>query len=165
MRNFNLRPGPKHYSCMVSLLSRAGLLEEAEEMINKSPFYDDHLELWRTLLSSSVNYQNLRLGIRAAEHVLSLDVEDTATHILLSNLYAAAGKWDVVAETRRKIRGLAMDKDPGLSWIESQDTINAFSSGDQLHPTISKIQSELNSLIGNMKRLEVDEFDSIICGI
>ncbi|KAL3722230.1 hypothetical protein ACJRO7_034579 [Eucalyptus globulus] len=165
MRNFNLRPGPKHYSCMVSLLSRAGLLEEAEEMINKSPFYDDHLELWRTLLSSSVNYQNLRMGIRAAEHVLSLDVEDTATHILLSNLYAAAGKWDVVAETRRKIRGLSMDKDPGLSWIESQDTINAFSSGDQLHPTISKIQSELNSLIGNMKRLEVDEFDSIICGI
>lgn len=165
MRNFNLRPGPKHYSCMVSLLSRAGLLEEAEEMINKSPYYDDHLELWRTLLSSSVNYQNLLMGIRAAEHVLSLDMEDIATHILLSNLYAAAGKWDVVAETRRKIRGLVMDKDPGLSWIESRDTINVFSSGDQLHPTISKIQSELNSLIGNMKRSEVDEVNSITCGI
>ncbi|KAF8012445.1 hypothetical protein BT93_I0568 [Corymbia citriodora subsp. variegata] len=165
LRDFDLRPGPKHYSCMVSLLSRAGLLEEAEEMISKSPFYDDHLELWRTLLSSSVNYQNLRMGIRAAEHVLSLDMEDMATHILLSNLYAAAGKWDVVSETRRKIRGLVMDKDPGLSWIEFQDTINVFSSGDQLHPTISKIQSELNSLIGNMKRLEVDEFSSMICVI
>ncbi|KAI3437404.1 uncharacterized protein J3R85_005385 [Psidium guajava] len=165
MRNFNLRPGPKHYSCMVSLLSRAGLLEEAEEMINKSPYYDDHLELWRTLLSSSVNYQNLHMGIRAAEHVLSLDMEDIATHILLSNLYAAAGKWDVVAETRQKIRGLVMDKDPGLSWIESQDTITEFSSGDQLHPTISKIQSELNSLIGNMKRSEFDEVNSITCGI
>lgn len=165
MRNFNLSPGSKHYSCMVSLLSRAGLLEEAEEMINKSPFYDDHLELWRTLLSSSVNYQNFRMGIRAAEHVLSLDMEDIATHILLSNLYAAAGKWDVVAETRRKMRGLMMDKDPGLSWIESQDTMNVFSSGDQLHPTISKIRSELNSLIGNMKRSEADEFNSIICGI
>ncbi|XP_039158385.1 pentatricopeptide repeat-containing protein At3g50420-like [Eucalyptus grandis] len=100
MRSFNLRPGPKHYSCMVSLLSQAGLLEEAEEMINKAPFYDDHFELWRTLLSSSINYQNLRMGIRATEHVLSLDVEDTTTHILLFNLYAAAGKWDVVAETR-----------------------------------------------------------------
>jgi pentatricopeptide repeat protein len=113
-------PGPKHYSCMVSLLSRAGLLDEAEELIIKSTYSKDHLELWRTLLSSCVNKRNLKIGVRAAEEILQLEPEDSATHILLSNLYAAAGRWEAVAEMRRKISGLMIEKDPGLSWIEGK---------------------------------------------
>uniref|UniRef100_A0A6N2N7Z6 Pentacotripeptide-repeat region of PRORP domain-containing protein n=1 Tax=Salix viminalis TaxID=40686 RepID=A0A6N2N7Z6_SALVM len=113
-------PGPKHYSCMVSLLSRAGLLDEAEELIIKSTYSKDHLELWRTLLSSCVNKRNFKIGVRAAEEILKLEPEDSATHILLSNLYAAAGRWDGVAEMRRKMRGLMLEKDPGLSWIEEK---------------------------------------------
>nr|TKR84370.1 hypothetical protein D5086_0000258640 [Populus alba] len=113
-------PGPKHYSCMVSLLSRAGLLDEAEELIIKSTYSKDHLELWRTLLSSCVNKRNLKIGVRAAEEILQLEPEDSATHILLSNLYASAGRWEAAAGMRRKISGLMIEKDPGLSWIEGQ---------------------------------------------
>jgi|UniRef100_A0A2N9H7I2 pentatricopeptide repeat protein len=103
MKENGLSPGPKHYSCMVSLLSRAGLLDEAEEIIVGSPFREeDNLELWRILLSSCVIRGNLRVGVHAAEQVLRFDAEDSATHILLSNLYAAAGRWDGVAEMRRK---------------------------------------------------------------
>ncbi|KAF5451365.1 hypothetical protein F2P56_026478 [Juglans regia] len=162
MKENCLSPGLKHYSCMVSLLGRAGLLEEAEEMIVKSPYREDNPELWRTLLSSCVIKRNMRVGIHAAEQVLRLDAEDSATHVLLSNLYAAGGRWDCVAEMRRKIRGLVLEKDPGLSWIEAKNDIHAFSSGDRAHPKVEEAQDELLRLQQNMIRSETEDFDSRI---
>ncbi|PSS14300.1 Pentatricopeptide repeat-containing protein [Actinidia chinensis var. chinensis] len=150
------RPVAKHYSCMVSLLSRAGLLEEAEKMILESPFSGYNLDLWRTLLSSCISNKKLELGVRAGEQVLSIDADDSATHVLLANLYAAAGKWDWVKRMRRKIRGQMLEKDPGLSWVEVLNDICVFSSGDQSHPKIDEMRAELQRLLGNMRRLDTD---------
>lgn len=152
-----LTPGPKHYSCMVSLLSRTGLLREAEELIKESPFSESFPELWRVLLSSCVMYRELERGIRSAEQVLRFEPEDSATYILLSNLYAAVGKWNAVAEMRRTIKGLTMEKDPGLSWIEIKNDIHVFSAGDELHPQIDDAQTEIQRLLGNMKGWDVPE--------
>ncbi|KAF2283659.1 hypothetical protein GH714_013398 [Hevea brasiliensis] len=103
MKKNGIIPGPKHYSCMVSLLSRAGFLDEAEELIAESTYSEEHLKLWRTLLSSCVNRRNLKIGVRAAEQVLRLDPLDSATHILLSNLYAAVEMgWCCRAEEKDK---------------------------------------------------------------
>ncbi|XP_043711672.1 pentatricopeptide repeat-containing protein At3g50420 [Telopea speciosissima] len=157
MKENNLEPGPKHYSCMVSLLSRAGSLQEAKDLILESATGYRYPELWRILLSSSVIYKNLRIGVHAAEEVLGLEPEDSATHILLSNLYAAVGRWDAVAEVRKKIRRLMLEKDPGLSWIEIKDSIHAFSSSDQSHAHVDEAQAELYRLYGNMAGWETDE--------
>ncbi|PIN14406.1 hypothetical protein CDL12_12970 [Handroanthus impetiginosus] len=140
MKENGLRPGPKHYSCMISLLSRAGLLEEAEEMIIESPFRG-----------------NLGAGIHAAEQILNVDAEDSTASILLTKLYAAAGKWDDVSKMRRKMRKLMLEKDPGLSWIEVQNNIHVFSSGDQSHPINGEIQTELSKVLGNLIPTEVED--------
>ncbi|CAL5187942.1 unnamed protein product [Lathyrus oleraceus] len=160
MNNIGLVPGPKHYSCMVTLLSRAALLDEAEEIINESPYFEDNIDLWRTLLSACVINKNLKVGVHAAEEVMRLNEEDGPTLILLSNLYAAAGRWDEVAEIRRKMRGLVMEKDPGLSWIEAKNDIHVFSSGDQSHPKVDQVQAELQRLKGNMIRTENDDSEA-----
>jgi pentatricopeptide repeat protein len=160
MNRIGLVPGPKLYSCMVTLLSRAALLEEAEEIINKSPYFEDNIELWRTLLSACVINKNLKVGVRAAEEVLRLNAEDGPTLVLLSNLYAAAGRWDEVAEIRRKMRGLMLEKGPGLSWIEAKNDIHVFSSGDQSHPQVDQVQAELHRLKGNMIITENDDSEA-----
>ncbi|XP_038901658.1 pentatricopeptide repeat-containing protein At3g50420 [Benincasa hispida] len=157
MKESNIIPNSKHYSCMVSLLSGAGLIDEAEEMITKSPFANNDPELWRTLLSSCVLKRNLRVGANAAKQVLRLDSEDSAAHILLSNLYAAVGKWDGVVEMRRRIRETIVGKDPGLSWIEAKTHIQAFSSGLRSHP---EVDEALLRLRGNMSE-EMDESSGI----
>ncbi|PRQ47814.1 putative tetratricopeptide-like helical domain-containing protein [Rosa chinensis] len=162
MKENGIPPGPKHCSCMVSLLSRARLLNEAEELIIKSPFNEDNLELWRTLLSSCVIHKNLEIGVHAAEQVLKVDAEDSATHILLSNLYAAAGKWDKVVEIRRKIKELTLEKDPGLSWIEDKKNIQVFSSGVQSKEEVGEAEDALHWLQGNMVRSQRDELDEPI---
>ncbi|XP_050204487.1 pentatricopeptide repeat-containing protein At3g50420 [Mercurialis annua] len=157
-------PGPKHYSCMVSLLSRAGLLDEAEKLITESVYGEENLKLWRTLLSACVNKRDLKIGIRAAERVLKLDSEDRATYILLSNLFAVTGRYDGVAELRKKIRQLALEKDPGVSWIESKNDIHVFSSDDQSNLLIDKAQAEVHRLQVNMNKSVIDEseFDARI---
>ncbi|KAJ6812742.1 pentatricopeptide repeat-containing protein [Iris pallida] len=157
MESDGVRPGLKHYTCMASLLSRAGLLEEAGEMILTSPFRNNSPELWRILLSSCVIFKNLDMGTYAAEQVLRLEPNDSATHILLSNLYASAGRWDSVAEMRKKVRGLMLEKEPGLSWIETKNTVHVFSADDEYHPQIDDCRNELLRLQGNVNRWETDE--------
>ncbi|XP_024013584.1 LOW QUALITY PROTEIN: pentatricopeptide repeat-containing protein At3g50420 [Eutrema salsugineum] len=151
MKEKGIKAGFKHYSCMVSLVSKAGLLDEALELIEECLPENNQAELWRTLLSACVNTRNLQMGLYAAEQILRLDPEDTSTHILLSNLYAVYGRWEDVAEMRRKIRGLASTKDPGLSWIEvNNNSTQVFSSGDQSNPEVNQAQDELNRLKSNM---------------
>ncbi|KAF5182936.1 Pentatricopeptide repeat-containing protein [Thalictrum thalictroides] len=162
MKKEGLEPGLKHYSCMVSLLSRAGLLWEAEDLIGEAPFGNDFLELWRILLSSCVNYRNLELGQYAADQLLRMDAEDSATLIMLSNLYAASGKWDAVAEMRRKVRAMMLEKDPGLSWIDIMNKVHVFSSNDQSHPQIDDAQAELERLQWNMIKSEIPEAQWIL---
>ncbi|TYJ04116.1 hypothetical protein E1A91_A12G072100v1 [Gossypium mustelinum] len=158
MKESGCTAGPKHYSCMVSLLCRAGLLDKAEKIIIESPYSEDNLELWRTLLSSCVTFRNLEKGVHAANQVLTVDSRDSGTHILLSNLYAATERWQDVAEMRRKMRGLMLEKDPGLSWIEDKNIIHMFTSGDQLHPQVYDAEAELHRLQGNMKRSVTYDF-------
>ncbi|XP_065873265.1 pentatricopeptide repeat-containing protein At3g50420 [Euphorbia lathyris] len=163
MKQNGIMPGPKHYSCMVSLLSRAGLLDEAEELILTSTYSEEHLKLWRTLLSSCINKRNFKRGVRAAEQVLKLDPEDSATNILLSNLYAATGSWDNVAEMRRKIRELMLEKDPGVSWIEAMnDDVHIFSSDDHSNLVIDEARIEVHRLQGNMSRSVTEELEARI---
>lgn len=152
-------PGPKHYSCMVSLLGRAGLLDQAEEIINGSRYSKDCTELWRTYLSFCVTNRNLEKGIYAAEQVLRLDQKDNGTYVLLSNLYAVSEKWEGVSEMRRKSRGLMLEKGPGLSWIEAKNNVHVFSSGDESHPQANEVQAELLRLRDNMVKYVEEELD------
>lgn len=150
-------PGLKHYTCMVSLLGRAGLLEEAKEMIVRSPFVSNSPELWRILLSSCVNCRDMGMGSYAAEQVLRLEPDDSPTHILLSNLYASVGRWDDAADIRKKIRTSMLEKDPGLSWIDIKCVVHVFSADDDSHQQIDDCQNELFRLQGNLKRWETPE--------
>ncbi|KAG1359497.1 pentatricopeptide repeat-containing protein [Cocos nucifera] len=164
MLSDGIMPGLKHYTCMVSLLSRAGLLQEAEELIMRSPFINKSPELWRILLSSCIFFRNLALGVHAAEQVLILEPADYSTHILLSNLYASVGRWDAMAEMRKKIRGLMLEKEPGLSWIEIKNMVHAFSADDDSHVHVDDCRNELLRLQRNLKRWETSEL-YLLCSV
>ncbi|KAG8384476.1 hypothetical protein BUALT_Bualt04G0121700 [Buddleja alternifolia] len=149
MKENGLKPGSKHYSCMISLLSRFGLWEEAEKMIIESPFVDDYVESWRAILSSCIRSGNVGVGICAAENILNVNAEDNGASVLLMKVYAAAGIWDDVSETRRKMRKLMVEKEPGLSWIEVRNDVHVFCSGDQSHGQNGDVRPELSKLMGN----------------
>ncbi|PQP94536.1 pentatricopeptide repeat-containing protein [Prunus yedoensis var. nudiflora] len=92
------KPTIDHYDCMIDVYSRAGLLQEALELIKGMPFEPDAMS-WKSLLGGCWIHRNLELGKFAAENLLQLDPEDTASYIIMFNLYASSGKWEEAAAT------------------------------------------------------------------
>ncbi|GMN39002.1 hypothetical protein TIFTF001_008225 [Ficus carica] len=144
-KEYGLVPKPEHYVCVVDLLGRAGLLSDAKEFVEKMPIKPDAM-VWRTLLSACTVHKNTEIGEFAACHLLELEPDDSATYVLLSNMYAVAGKWDFRDQTRRLMRERGVKKEPGQSWIEVKNSFHAFFVGDRLHPLADKIYEFLADL-------------------
>jgi pentatricopeptide repeat protein len=144
--NHGIEPKMEHYACMVDILGRAGKLDEAWEFINKMPFQPGAL-VWQTFLGACRIYDNIDGAKHTAEHLLELEPHDSSTYVLMSNIYAAAGRWDDVAKVRKMMKDKGVKKDPGCSWIEVRDKVHAFVVGDRSHPKTEKIYAKLESLI------------------
>ncbi|KAJ7534650.1 hypothetical protein O6H91_13G104200 [Diphasiastrum complanatum] len=95
-------PTIDHYICMVDLLGRAGCLADAEDFISTMPIQPNAV-VWMTLLGAARNHGHLEIGRRAFDHVVKLEPENAAPYVLLSNIYAAVGKRDEVAKTRKEM--------------------------------------------------------------
>ncbi|KAF7819295.1 pentatricopeptide repeat-containing protein [Senna tora] len=147
----SLVPRPEHYACVVDLLGRAGLLSRAKRFVEDMPIEPDAM-VWRTLLSACTIHKNIDIGEFAARHLLELEPKDSATYVLLSNMYAVTGKWGCRDRTRQMMKDRGVKKEPGRSWIEVKNSVHAFFVGDQLHPLADKIYAYLRDL--NMRAVE-----------
>ncbi|RVX11951.1 Pentatricopeptide repeat-containing protein [Vitis vinifera] len=106
----------EHYTSLVGVLGYWGLLEEAEEMINKMPI-EPEASVWRALLDACRIHSNTTIGKRAAKHLLAMKPLDPSTYILVSNLYSAYGRWHCSDMVREEMRVKGFRKHPGRSWI------------------------------------------------
>lgn len=84
-------PKVEHYGCMVNLLGRAGLLEEAHKLIESLPIKTD-VTAWRALLSACRVYGHVALRESVQKVLVELKDGHTANSMLLSGIYAIAGR-------------------------------------------------------------------------
>lgn len=94
-----ITPELDHFSCIIDILGRAGRVHEAEAMVNRLIVQPD-APVWRTLLGACRIHGDVERAERIAEHLLDLDPQDVGTYRLLSNIYAADGRWDDVDRVR-----------------------------------------------------------------
>ncbi|KAK8952233.1 Pentatricopeptide repeat-containing protein [Platanthera zijinensis] len=144
---YGLVPRVEHYGCLVDLLGRAGLLHEAHDTIRRMPVAPN-VVVWGALMAACKMHKNLNLGELVAKEILKLDDQNVGCNILLSNIYAAHGRWNDVAKVRRTVNDGGLRKDPGVSSIELNGTVHEFVMGDASHPQIR----EIHEMIGEMKR-------------
>ncbi|XP_073301152.1 pentatricopeptide repeat-containing protein At1g18485-like [Primulina huaijiensis] len=128
-----ITPSDMHYACMVDLLGRSGLMEEAVSLINNLKIKPG-VNVWGALLGASRLHGNMELGCWAAEHLLQLKPEHSGYYALLSNMYAEAGRWDEADGIRKLMNSRHVKKKPGCSWVQVQDQIHGFISGKRLDP-------------------------------
>lgn len=139
MRNYHkMEPKLEHYACIVDMLGRAGRLDEAYELINAMPEEPD-TRIWSSLLSSCRTHGALDLGEEVAEELLDLEPNKPENYILLSNLYAGAGKWNDVRRTRQRMKDVGLQKESACSWIEIQGKVHSFVVGDRPVPGLEDI--------------------------
>eukprot|EP01018_Ginkgo_biloba_P025618 Gb_32099 [translate_table: standard] len=146
-----ITPRAEHYSCMIDLLARAGRLDEAEDIINNMPFEPDAI-MWMALLGACRIHRNVELGKRAAESLFELEPQDAAPYVLMSNIYAAAGKWNDAAKVKKLMKDRGVKKEPGYSWIEIKNQTHAFVADDRSHSQTEEIYATLERLAWQMKK-------------
>lgn len=148
---YGVRPDVKHYTCMVDLLGRAGQVDEAMALIENT-IEEKNEGLWSALLGACRIHGNMELAEKAANSLLDLQPQEPGHYVLLSNIYAKAGKWEKVAKIRGLMTQMKLKKPPGWTWIEVNDKTYQFSVGDRSHPRWKEINRMLISLV---KKLEV----------
>ncbi|CAM6086203.1 unnamed protein product [Calypogeia fissa] len=149
-QDYGVEPTVVHYTCMVDLLGRAGHLEEAKLLITNMPVEPNGVT-WKALLGACRTYGNIELGEVAAKELLKLEPKDDAAYVLLSNMYAAAGKWEKVSLVRTMMQKRGVRKEPARTWIEVDNKIHEFVVGDTSHPEAKEIYTELNKMTEKLK--------------
>ncbi|KAL6630911.1 hypothetical protein ACP70R_028251 [Stipagrostis hirtigluma subsp. patula] len=147
-----ISPRMEHYACMVTILGRAGKLDEAYDLINEMPFEPDGC-VWGSLLGSCRVHGNVDLAEVAAEKLFHLEPENAGNYVLLSNIYASKKLWDGVNRVREMMKDVGMKKEKGCSWIEIKNKVHMLLAGDNSHPMMSAITEKLKQLTIEMRRL------------
>lgn len=175
-KDYHIIPRLEHYACIVDLLGRAGRLEDAENFIQNMPV-KPNAAVWGALLGACRIHCNIELAERVAGHLFEIEPENTGNYILLSNIYAAAGRWNDVESIRRMMEEKGIKPRAGCSWIEYKSKVCVFRVGDKSHPQAEEIYAMLRSLAGKMKdvgyvpatkfvlqNVEESEKENILCG-
>lgn len=138
MHSQNIDPTQMHYACMVDLLGRSGLMEEAAELIRGLPMVPD-ANVWGALLGACRIHGNVELGTWAAENLFRLKPQHSGYYILLSNMYAEAGRWKEANAIRELMKSRGVKKGPGCSWVQIGNQFHAFAVGERIEDLDSGI--------------------------
>ncbi|KAK9290892.1 hypothetical protein L1049_009071 [Liquidambar formosana] len=149
-RVYNLSPQTEHYGCMVDLLGRAGLIDEAEEFIRNMPIEPDAF-VWGALLGACRIHGKVELGQSALEKLVKIEPERDGAYILMSNIYSSANRWRDALKLRKAMKERNMTKTPGCSSIELDGVIHEFRKGDKSHPKSKEIYILLDEFTCHLK--------------
>ncbi|XP_059667116.1 pentatricopeptide repeat-containing protein At3g24000, mitochondrial [Cornus florida] len=152
MKKYKLEPEVSHYVTIVDLLGRAGLLDRAERFIREMPI-EPTAAIWGALLGACRMHKNMELGTYAAERVFELDPHDSGPQVLLSNIYASAGRWRDAAKVRKMMKESGVKKEPACSWVEIENTVHMFVASDDAHPQIEEICKMWEKIYGRIKEI------------
>ncbi|CAK7353424.1 unnamed protein product [Dovyalis caffra] len=132
---YNITPTIQHYGCMADLLGRAGHLEETVKFIERMPIEPD-VSIWSSLMRACRSHHNVELAEHAFKHVIETDPTNVGAHVLLSNIYADAGRWDDVSRVRTKLHETGVPKQPGFSMIEQNGVVHEFTASNPVSADI-----------------------------
>ncbi|CAK9137545.1 unnamed protein product [Ilex paraguariensis] len=149
-RDFDIEPRVEHYGCMVDILGRAGLIEEAYQFIKNMPIKPNAI-IWRTLLASCRLHRNVEIGEESLKHVVRLELANSVDYILLSNIYASVGRLEDASSVRNQMKERGIKKTPGCSLIELDGVIHEFLAEDNKHPLSDEIYTATEDMINHIK--------------
>ncbi|EPS65002.1 hypothetical protein M569_09774, partial [Genlisea aurea] len=151
MKKYGLEPEAEHYASMVDMLGRCGKLQEAMTLVEGMPMQPTE-SVWGALLTGCKIHRNIELASLVADKVFGSGHVSPGLHVMLSNAYASAGRYEEAANARKMLRDRGQKKETGLSWVEEGNVIHAFSSGDRKHEISDQIYGKLEELQREMER-------------
>ncbi|XP_019439277.1 PREDICTED: pentatricopeptide repeat-containing protein At5g66520-like [Lupinus angustifolius] len=143
--DYGIQPEMEHYGCMVDLLARAGLIDEAAELIETMVIQPDPV-LWATLLDACKIHGFVEMGEKIGNKLIQLDPTHDGHYVQLAGIYAKARKWEDVVRVRRLMTEKITNKVAAWSLIEVQGRVHRFVAGDREHEHASDIYKMLETI-------------------
>lgn len=153
--DYNITPNQEIYGCVVDLLGRGGRIEEALDLIETMPFKPDE-SVWGALLGACKANGLPDLSKRAAQKVLDSRPNMAGSYVMLSNIFAAQGKWGDFARMRKLMRGIENKKEAGRSWVEIRDQVYSFVVGDMVGPHFVSACEVIEIFVQHMQEADID---------
>ncbi|XP_072990253.1 putative pentatricopeptide repeat-containing protein At3g05240 [Typha latifolia] len=117
---YGIMPKKEHYTCMLDAYCRAGQFERTEKFVKSMPDDCSRYELGALLRASNVHSGNETICKHIKEWILGGEVDvGGGTFALLSNILAAAGRWEDADTVRDQMTARKIDKTVASSWIKS----------------------------------------------
>lgn len=147
---YNVKHRMEHYGCVVDLLGRARLLEDALAFIERMPIKPNAV-LWASLIGACITHGDTELAEKVSRRVVELEPDSCGRYVMLSNFYAGARRFDEALEVRKVMKAKGIGKIPGLSWIELNGTIHQFVAGERSHFMTEKIHMMVEEMYLRVK--------------
>ncbi|KAF7086105.1 hypothetical protein CFC21_089448 [Triticum aestivum] len=144
----------EHYGCVVDLLGRAGRLDEAMSVVATMPMRPNEVVLG-ALLAGCRMHGDVDMAEQLMQYLLKQDPGGDSNYVLLSNIYAAEGKWDGAGKVRSLMKSRGVKKRLGRSAVEIDGGVHEFVCGDRSHPQAEEVFDMLGLLSHEMARHEV----------
>lgn len=166
-RKYGIERRIEHYGCMVDLLSREGLLDEAFEVVMSMPMKPTDA-IWGALLSCCKIYKNLNIGSHVAQKLIGLDPHRATAYILLlSNLYKYAKRWEGfpwenAPLVRQRMVEINLGKPVGRSQVQINGVLHVFSDDDsnsrcanEIYHMLAILTKETTFVLGCLEAVHV----------
>ncbi|WJX92638.1 hypothetical protein P8452_74251 [Trifolium repens] len=147
---YHIVPDSEHYTCLVDLLGRYGLINEAFEILKSMPI-EAESDTLGAFIGSCKLHSNVELAKVAAEKLFIIEPEKSVNYAVMSNIYASQKHWCDVDRVRKTMEEKHDTKVPGCSWIEIGNQVHSFVSNDKSHPKALEMYVTLNLLLRSMK--------------
>ncbi|KAJ7964378.1 Pentatricopeptide repeat-containing protein [Quillaja saponaria] len=155
-KNQGIEPMVQHYGCLVDLLGRAGMLEEAKKVVREMPMEPDSYVLGALLNACGV-HGDVDLGRETVKCLVEQSLDHGGIHTFLSNMFASSNQWDDVAKVRTGMQDNKVRKMPGCSLIEVNGVVSEFVAGDRSHVLMEEIILLLLEIDKQLKSIWFDD--------
>ncbi|KAF6160789.1 hypothetical protein GIB67_035990 [Kingdonia uniflora] len=152
MKKMTVRPTNITFVSVLNACAHAGLVDEGrrefEAMIHEfgiEPQVDPDKSVWGSMLGACRVHKDVDLGRVAARELMKFDPENSAPYVLLYSMLVDVGRWEEARERRMVMEWKSIRKQPGYTWIESQNRVHIFVASDTSHPFSDEMYALLES--------------------
>lgn len=128
VRKYFLKPQAEHYACIIDLLARAGLLKQAECLIQALPFKPDAV-MWSALLGACRRHGDIVMAKHIADRLARDEPGNSSSYVMLANMHSGKGEWNHAMVAREVMSTNGAFKVSGKSWIETRGRMYSFTAG------------------------------------
>ncbi|KAJ1704342.1 hypothetical protein LUZ63_004121 [Rhynchospora breviuscula] len=148
-KEYRIKPKITHFGCMVDMLCRMGLLEDAYRLIMDMPMKPNAM-IWRSLLGACSDSGNITLASQARACLAELESGYAGDDVAMSNAYAKLGYWEEKTIVRDRVK---RRRQPGCSLIEIGSRTREFAISDGVKCEHNELKEIIKGLTENSKSL------------